>query len=157
MVSHEIERGFKFTDALGQVKVMAVADGWAMCRRPYAAPFVIRVNQVEACVYDSGARMVRDYDDKKELRPWQAQTMGRIKRQDRVAVEMPAGAGKARRVIFIKDGLLYENGRVVDCPEADRIAQANGHHCAEQFVRAHPDRAHLILNIATNKIEAKNG
>lgn len=36
-----MKRGDKFEYRGGTAKVMAVADGWVMARKPYAAPFVV--------------------------------------------------------------------------------------------------------------------
>lgn len=38
--------------------------------------------------------------------------------------------------ITTKDGLLYRDGQMLELPEANEVARAHGHHCAEQFVRA---------------------
>lgn len=44
----EVRRGTRFTDAYGEVRVLAVADGYAMCRRPMSMPFVYSVRDVRA-------------------------------------------------------------------------------------------------------------
>ncbi len=31
-------------DSIGEIKIMAIADGWVMARRPQAMPFVIEEN-----------------------------------------------------------------------------------------------------------------
>lgn len=36
----DIKPGLKFKDVLGEIRVMAVAEKYAMCRRPHAIPFV---------------------------------------------------------------------------------------------------------------------
>ena len=43
-----IKRGLRIRwDEHGDVVVMAVADGYAMCRRPRCAPFVVSVKELE--------------------------------------------------------------------------------------------------------------
>lgn len=41
-----IKRGFKFADAFGEFRVMAVADGYAMIRRPGCQPTVKSVREI---------------------------------------------------------------------------------------------------------------
>jgi hypothetical protein len=43
-----IERGCRFDDGKGEIRVMAVADGYAMCRRRGASPFILTVKEVES-------------------------------------------------------------------------------------------------------------
>jgi hypothetical protein len=38
--------------------------------------------------------------------------------------------------ITTKDGLLWRDGKIIDLPEADKVASEHGYDCAEQFVRA---------------------
>lgn len=38
--------------------------------------------------------------------------------------------------ITAKDGLLWVKGKIVELPEADRLAAIHGFYCAEQLVRA---------------------
>jgi hypothetical protein len=38
--------------------------------------------------------------------------------------------------ITTANGLLYRGGQVIHLPEADDVALAHGHHCAEAMVRA---------------------
>lgn len=52
-------------------------------------------------------------------------------------------------MIYSKDGLLYRakgktrvGGEIIDCPEADRIAAANGQWCAERIVK---EIAHIYV------------
>ena len=47
-------------------------------------------------------------------------------------VELPV----AEAPITAKDGLLYRDGKVVELPEADRLAQERGYPYAEQLVKA---------------------
>lgn len=46
VVKEDIKKDAVFTDSLGRFKVMAVADGYAMCRRSRAMPFVLRLHDL---------------------------------------------------------------------------------------------------------------
>lgn len=49
--------GYTWQGALGEYVVMAVADGYAMCRRPGCMPFVLTVKEIEqAPAQQRGAR-----------------------------------------------------------------------------------------------------
>ncbi len=48
--------------------------------------------------------------------------------------------------ITAKDGLLWRDGAVIDLPEADSIAIAHGHMCAERMVRALSQRVVCAAN-----------
>lgn len=41
-----IEAGYTWSDDLGPVRVMAVAEGYAMCRRPGVMPFIMAVTAI---------------------------------------------------------------------------------------------------------------
>jgi hypothetical protein len=41
-----IEAGYTWSDEIGSVRVMAVAEGYAMCRRPGAMPFVRSIKEL---------------------------------------------------------------------------------------------------------------
>jgi hypothetical protein len=51
----DIQRGFKFYDS-GEIRVMAVADGYAMCRRPGAAPFIRSLGDIVLLVVQDQMR-----------------------------------------------------------------------------------------------------
>jgi len=60
----------------------------------------------------------------------------------------PIGAGESSpapdgSTITAKDGLLWRNGRIIDWPEADRVARQRGFLCAEELVEhLSNDQAH---------------
>lgn len=65
--------------------------------------------------------------------------------------------------LSVRGGLLYYTGKdaerqgdkgTVSCPDADRIAKANGYYCAEQIVRAY-DGQLITLDKETHKVLAK--
>lgn len=46
VLPNDVKRGFRYRDRIGEIRVMAVADGYAMCRRPGAVPFIKMVAEV---------------------------------------------------------------------------------------------------------------
>jgi hypothetical protein len=42
----DIQSGFRWYDIHGQVRVMAVADGYVMARRPGCGPFVVSIKTI---------------------------------------------------------------------------------------------------------------
>lgn len=46
--AERIAKGLRFRDRLGDLRVMAVAEGYAMVRRPHAIPFIMTVKEVAA-------------------------------------------------------------------------------------------------------------
>ncbi len=38
--------------------------------------------------------------------------------------------------ITTKDGLLYRGGKIIELPEADKVAREHGFECAEAMVKA---------------------
>jgi len=55
----EIKKGTTFVYLRGPVKVMAVADGYAMCRRPRCMPFIMTVDR-------AGQLLRKHMDDQRE-------------------------------------------------------------------------------------------
>lgn len=50
MSEPEIIVGFRFGDGIGEIRVMAIAEGYAMCRRPRAVPFVRSIKDIQAFI-----------------------------------------------------------------------------------------------------------
>lgn len=57
--------------------------------------------------------------------------------------------------VAVKNGLMYRESvakeNMMDCPEADSIANANGFHCAEQITKQF-DGQTLCIDTETKKI-----
>jgi hypothetical protein len=46
----DIVKGFRYADNHGEIRVMAVADGWVLARRPRMVPFAIQAKWIAAYI-----------------------------------------------------------------------------------------------------------
>lgn len=52
-----------------------------------------------------------------------------------IRIEPPEPMQSPESEITTRDGLLWRDGKIIDLPEADRVARAHGHDYAERFVK----------------------
>lgn len=67
MSESEIKAGFKFKDTIGEIRVLAVAEGHAMVRRPHSYPFTISLKDIALIIAANESTPDDNPDDRERM------------------------------------------------------------------------------------------